>query len=237
MAKKIMLCLYTFLLVCLLPRSCLAWAASSFSRIDPWSAAAHVGAVVSASAELREDVESVGHGHGMLLLCGSKLCRELNIMRGAFAGEAQDLEETKLGTTIFRKPLDAMLRVLTSTTFTCALAFGGLMAALLEVFKDSRPGGHHGAVFLAMNELCELLEESGVAKGKFLRVCENVKFRLFLLLNATLYALVETIRDLRLVGTTKLGAHHGVLLLAISKTFKVIGALRSEAKEYKEKEA
>lgn len=76
------------LLLCLLPSPCLAWAAAP--RIDWISASAHVGAVVSASAELREDVESIGHGHGMLLLCGSKLCRELNVMRGAFAGEAED---------------------------------------------------------------------------------------------------------------------------------------------------
>jgi len=220
------------LLVCLLPAFCLAWA----SRVDPWSAAAHVGAVVSASAELREDMESIGHGHGMLLLCGSKLCRELNVIREAFAGEAEDLEQTRLGTTLLRKPLNVLLRVLTSTTMTCALAFGGLMAALLEVVKDTRPGGHHGAVFLAMNELCELLAESRVAKGRLLKVCENVKFRLFLLLNATLYALMETIRDVTAVGTTKLGGHHGVLWLALAKTFRCIGLLRQEGKEYKEKE-
>lgn len=225
------------LLVCLLMLSspCLAWASP---RIDPWSAAAHVGAVVSASAELAEDVESsVGHGHGMLLLCGSKLCRELNVLREAFAGEAEDLEQTRLGMTVLRKPLNAMLRVLTSTTVTCALAFSGLWAAMLEVLEDSRPGGHHGAVFFAMNELCELLEESGIAKGRLLKVCENFKFRLFLLLNAALFALVETVRDFRMAGTTKLGAHHGVLWLALAKTFRVIGSLRSEAKEYKEKEA
>lgn len=202
--------------------------------MDPLSTAAHVGAVVSAGFELREDVEGIGHGHGMLLLCGSKLCRELNVMREAFAGEAEDLEETKLGTTFFRKPLNFLLNILTSTTVTVALAFGGLMAAMLEVVKDSRPGGHHGAVFYAINELCELLEYSGVAKGRLLRVCENVKFRLFLLLNATLYSLIETIRDAKMA---KIGAHHGVLWLAISKLFKVIGALRSEAREYKEKEA
>ena len=222
------------LLATIFPMCCLAWASP---RIDPWSAAAHVGAVVSASAELREDVEYIGHGHGMLLLCGSRLCRELNVMREAFAGEAEDVEQTKLGSTLLRKPLNAVLKVLTSTALTCALALGGLMAALLEVFRDTRPGGHHGAVFFAMNELCELLAESGVAKGRLLKACENVKFRLFLLLNATLYALVETIGDVKLLGTPNLGAHHGVLWLAIAKTFRVIGALRSERKEYKEKEA
>lgn len=221
------------LLLCLLPSRCMGWA----PRIDPWSAAAHIGAIVSSSAEVVEDFESIGHGHGMLLLCGSRICRELNVMREGFAGEAEDLEKTRLGATPWRKPLHAMLRVLTSTTVTCALATGGLVAALLEVIQDSRPGGHHGAVFFAMNELCELLEESRIAKGRLLKVCENVQFRLFLLLNATLFALVETIRDIRMAGTTKLGAHHGVLWLALARTFRVIGSLRSEAKEYKEKDA
>ena len=223
------------LLLCLLPVLCFAFATP---KIDPLSLTAHVGAIVSASAELREDVEGIGHGHGMLLLCGSKLCRELNIMREAFAGEAEDLEETKLGTkALFQRPLNLLLKVLTSTTVTVTLAFGGLMAAMLEVVKDSRPGGHHGAVFYAINELCELLEASGVAKGRLRRLCENVKFRLFLLLNATLYSMIETVWDIKAVGRTKLGAHHGVLWLAIAKLFKVIGALRSEAHEYKEKEA
>lgn len=223
-----------FLLLCLLPVLCFAFAAP---RIDPLSLTAHVGAIVSASAELREDVEGIGHSHGMLLLCGSKLCRELNIMREAFAGEAEDLEGTKLATTVFRRPLNLLLKILTSTTVTVTLAFGGLMAALLEVIKDSRPGGHHGAVFYAINELCELLEASGVAKGRLRQVCKNVKFRLFLLLNATLYSMIETVLDVKAVGRTKLGAHHGVLWLAIAKLFKVIGALRTEAQEYKEKEA
>lgn len=229
---------YIVLLVCLLPLTCVAWTAASSSRIDPWSAAAHIGAVVSAGAELSEDFESLGHGHGMLLLCGSKICRELNVMREGFAGEAEDLEETKVGANAkLRKPLDMLLRVLSSPVLSCALALGGLFAALVEVVNDYRPGGHHGAVFFAINELCELLEQSRIAKGRLLRICENVKFRLFLLLNATLFALAETIRDAQMVGTTKLGAHHGVLWLALAKTFRCIGSLRSEAKEYKEKEA
>ena len=221
------------LLVCFLPMSCLAWATP---RMDPLSVAAQVGAVVSASAELYEDVElaSVGHSHGLLLLCGSMVCRELNVMREAFAGEAEDLEETRLGTRRLRRPLNALLRVLTSKILAMTLALGGLMAAFLEVFRDFRPGGHHGAVFLATNELCELLEESGVAKGRVLKAVENRKFRLFLLLNATIFASIETVRDFLSVSAIKLGAHHGVLWLALSQMLRCIGMLRSE---YKEKEA
>lgn len=231
------MCLQNFvqtmlLLACLLPAICLAWA--SPRRIDPISAAAHVGAVVSASAELYEDLEgaAIGHGHGLLLLCGSRVCRELNVMREAFAGEAEDLEDTRLGTTIpsLRRPLNALIRLLTCATVSITLALGGLMAAFLEVFRDARPGGHHGAVFLATNELCELLEESRIAKGRLLKVVENRRLRLFLLVNATIFAVVETIRDF----SPKLGAHHGVLWLALSQTMRCVGMLRSE---YKEKEA
>lgn len=219
--------LSTLLLLCLLSSSCLA-------RIDVMSVGAHVGSVVSATSEIRQDAQSIGHAHGMLLLCGSHLCKELNGLRGALAGEAEDVEETKVGTTKLRKPLDALINVLTSTALIGVLAFGGLLAALMEVIRDSRPGGHHGAVFLAINDLCSYLEESGVAKGRLLQVCENYTFRLFLLLNATIYSAMETIRDFKMIGTPKLGAHHGVLWLALSKTFKCIEKLESEyAKENK----
>jgi hypothetical protein len=45
------------------------------------SVCAHVDAVVSTSEELVEDVESIGHAPGMLLLSGSRLCRELSVLR------------------------------------------------------------------------------------------------------------------------------------------------------------
>jgi hypothetical protein len=195
------------------------------------SVGAHVGTVVSASAEIREDVGTIGSAHGMLLLCGSHICKELNSVRSTFVAQDKELEKTTLGMTKLQKPLNALLNVLTSKTVTVGLALGGLTAALMEVFRDTRPGGHHGAVFLAMNSLCDLLEQSRVAKGRLLKVCENVKLRLFLLINATIYSSMETIRDFKLVGTPKLGAHRGVLWLALSKTFKVIlKLLKEEAK-------
>lgn len=215
----------------LLPTPCVvAWSASATpTRLDVLGFGAHVGAAVSAGAEIFEDAEaaSVGHGHGMLLLCGSRLCRELNVLREAVAGEVEDLERTKLGT-MLRGPFHAMLRLLSSTAFVVGLALAGLVAAFLEVLEDASPGGHHGAVFLAVNELFELLEASRVAKGRFLHVIENRVLRLALVSSAALFALTETLQS---IGTKKLGAHHGVLLLAVSKMLRCIGLVRDQMKE------
>lgn len=201
---------------------------SSTRNVDMINLGAHVGAVVAATAEIVEDVESIGHGHGMLLLCGSRLCRELNVLREAAAGEIEDIEKTRLYK-MTRAPLRFALRLLSSTLVTVTLALAGLGAAFLEVMEDSSPGGHHGAVFLAVNELLELLEASRVAQGRLLRVIENQVLRLFLVVSATLFAAIETFQS---VG--KVGAHHGVLLLSVSKTFRCIGLLRGRLKEKEE---
>ena len=47
-------------------------------RFDALGLSSHVAAAVGAGFELYEDVEEIGHGHGMALLCVSKLAREIN---------------------------------------------------------------------------------------------------------------------------------------------------------------
>jgi hypothetical protein len=229
------------LLLPLLPRGIAAVASAPSSSSSAASRAlsfgAHVGAAVAAAAEIREDVageskSAVGHGHGMLSLVGSRLCRELYVLRESIAEEMEDnLERRGLSKRLWQVPLHTVLRVLTSTVFTATLAIAGLWAALLEVMEDSRPGGHHGAVFLAVNELLELLQASRVARGRFLRVIENQVLRLFLVSGASLFATMETVRSF-----DKVGAHHGVLVLAVSKTLRTIGLLQGRLKETKETE-
>ena len=220
-----------FILALVLVQPTMALTASSSSRVDLLSIGSHVGAAVSASAELWEDYEWIGHGHGMLLLCGSKICRELNVLREAIAGQVEELEEANFGKGILLRPFLILLQLLNSTVIVVGLALAGLSAALMEVLEDSSPGGHHGAVLLAVNELLELLEASRLAKGRFLHVIRNQVFRLVLTGGATIFALIETVGS---AATKKMGAHHGVLLLAISKTLRCIGLLREQVKEKEE---
>jgi putative NADH-flavin reductase len=115
---------------------------------------------------------------------------------------------------------------LLSTKITAtALALAALWAAFVEVFQDTSPGGHHGAVLLATNELLELLEASRLLRGRLLKVLKNQVLRLLLVGGAAALALVEALAPM---SKGKLGAHHGVVLLALSKTLRCVGLLRDQ---------
>jgi hypothetical protein len=198
--------------------------------LDLVSVGANVGALVSASVELVEDVESIGHSHGMLLLSGSRLCRELNVLREAVEGESEDLKGVAKWVRLPRKPFSLMFRLLASPLLSISLALAGLAAAMVEVFEDVRPGGHHGAALFAINELLELLVISRVVRpGRIRDVVENRVLRLSLLSGAAAMALIETVGSFG-----KTGAHHGVLLLAVSKLLRTVGLLRDRTKEKEE---
>jgi hypothetical protein len=201
-------------------------------RLDWLSTSTHVGASVCAIAELTEDFESIGHGHAMLLIGGSKVCREVNVLREALAQEAEELEEAASTRNALAKPLSALVGLLANKFVAIFLAVAALAAALVEIFQDLSPGGHHGAVLLASNELLEILETGRLVKGRLLqKVIGNQLLRLAIVGGATALALVEALSS---VGSRKIGAHHGVLLLASSKTLRCLGLLRHRLKEKEE---
>jgi hypothetical protein len=145
--------------------------------------------------------------------------------------EAEELEDAISTRKALVKPLSALVGLLTSKFIAIALAVAALAAALVEVFEDVSPGGHHGAVLLAINELLEILETARLVKGQFLlHIMRNHLLRLAIVGGATAFALVEALSS---VGSKKIGAHHGVLLLASSKTLRCLGLLRSRLKEKK----
>jgi len=203
---------------------CLAW---SVPPIDKLSLGANVGAVVAASFEIAEDVSEIGHGHGVAVLCASKLCREINSLRETGIEQTEDMvgEKAKAGF------VSLVMGALSSKVVVATLALGALAASFLEVMEDALPGGHHGAVFLATGELIELLEQSKIAKGRFLGLLRNNIFRISLSLGAAAAALTETVRSF---GAGKIGAHHGVLILALSKVLPSLGRMRTEMKGKKD---
>jgi hypothetical protein len=197
----------------LLPTYTAAWTMPRF-RFDLVSTSSHIGASVCAIAELREDFTSIGHGHGILLLGGSKICREVNVLREAMAQEAEELEDAVSTRKVLVKPLSTLVGLLASKFMAISLAVAALAAALVEVFEDISPGGHHGAVLLAINELLEILETARLVKGQLLlNIMKNQLLRLAILGGATAFAFVEALSS---VGSKRIGAHHGVLLLASS---------------------
>jgi len=200
--------------------------------VDVLGLSTNVAAAVSASAEIFEDIESVGHGHGMLLLTASKLCRELNVLREAAADEFENnLERSKRRSTksLLQRPFSVLVAIFTNHLLVWTLAVGALAAAWVEVVQDSKPGGHHGAVLLALNELLELRQEA--RRPIVFKFLHRTAFRLFLVSGAAAVALVETL----LAAENKVGAHHGVLILGICKSMRCIGLIRKDRRELQEK--
>ena len=97
--------------------------------------------------------------------------------------------------------------------------------------EDFRPGGHHGSVLLALNELIELREEAGTpALIPFFR---RASVRLAIVSGAVVLALWETI--MAEVSKQSLGAHHSVLFLGIARVLRCIGLARKDRMELSEK--
>jgi hypothetical protein len=205
--------------------------------MDYFGLGTNVGAAVSAGAELWEDFEHVGHHHGLALLMGSKMCREINVMREAVKDGVKDAVGTVCAARRTRRqklmrPCLFLLDVLTHNAVALFLAIGALAAAFVEVLEDITPGGEHGAVLLAINELLELLEHAHVIHGRALTFLSNCYFRLTLSIGAFAFALYETVETM---SHGKFGAHHGIAVLALMKTLRTAGILRSRFKNYGKK--
>lgn len=193
----------------------------------------HVGAAVTAVVELGEDFESIGHGHGMLLLVGSRLAREFNVLRSVVVEEVEELTHVPLSRW-WRWPLEPFFlvaRILSTKLFATLLACAALGAAALEVVEDSKPGGHHGALLLALNELWELIELSHIVPKKWRFLLKQHLLRLALVSGALVVAVVETVEESKLGGV---GGHHGVAMFAFAKILRVVALMRTEIRELAE---
>jgi hypothetical protein len=221
----------------------------------------HVGAAITALAELGNDVASIGHGHGMLLLVASRLARECNGIRAALVEELEELAHVKLHRTVSGNDDDeeeswwwkwvmntcGVIGCLLSTqNVASVLAMASLASAALEVIEDAKPGGHHGAVLLAMNELWELMELSDIVPASWRCVLfQQHLLRLCIVSGALVVAVMEVYEDLfpssnTLITTNSMvpnmGAHHGVAIVAMAKILGVIALMRTEVREIEREE-
>lgn len=191
----------------------------------------HVGAAVTAVVELGEDIESIGHGHGMMLLVASRLAREFNLLRSAVVEEVEELAHLKKNQAWWRWPLEPFFfvgRILSTKLMASLLALAALGAAALEVVEDTKPGGHHGAVLLAVNELWELIDLSNILPKKWRFLLKQHLLRLALVSGALIVALMESVEEGKM---GKVGGHHGVAIFAFAKILRVVALMRSEVKE------
>mmetsp|Transcript_9414 Transcript_9414/g.15203 ORF Transcript_9414/g.15203 Transcript_9414/m.15203 type:complete len:351 (-) Transcript_9414:148-1200(-) len=194
---------------------------------DLLDAASHAGAAACAGIEILEDAHelSIHAGHGVILLVSSKICDAMNEL----LEETQDLKEELRGRfysktpkaikTLF-KPFAFVLRKLTSKVVTATLSFVALASAFNEVIAQTRPGGHHGLVLLAISNLLDLLQST-----RLVTLQKSGVLLLTLAVGAAVGATIETLESLHL---NKIGTHHGVLLLAIAKLLALLREMRED---------
>ena len=181
--------------------------------------AATCAAGLCAVTELRETFMEVGHHHGLALLSLSHLAKALVVLDEVgekTLAEAARPERRRRACARWQRRL---LRVLSSQITRKILCAGALLAAAAEVKKDVAPGGHHGTFLLSFQELTDLfahLFDGTPALGAFL---SSTALNVSIAAGALACALVELVSDLRP------GAHHGVVILALSSALKSANAL------------
>jgi hypothetical protein len=82
---------------------------------------------------------------------------------------------------------------------TCAINLSFSLGRLaLEVLEDTKPGGHHGAVLLAVNEWWELITLSSIVPPKLRFRLKQPMKRLALESDALIVAMVESVEEPKL---------------------------------------
>lgn len=201
--------------------------------MDVFGISAYASASICAGIEIAEDVREIGHGHGIVLLTMSKLFKEVAEVRRKTEG----LVEDDFSGVVWKKVAAPVLSLVSNAYVVSILAAMGLVAAWIEVTSTTMIGGHHGAMFLAIHDLIELLEESSIlSKLEWIPLVPKMSNPLFMLtlVSAGLAtAVVETIASF---GSKKklIGAHHGVLILSLMKVISAIALVREGLKEKEE---
>jgi hypothetical protein len=204
-----------------------------YARLDSFGILSHFGAAVCAIYGLVADLDSitVNDGLGVLLLCSSRLLREINSLKGAVEDSQEKLEEAGfLDPSYFRilcAPINFVRKLLSVALVAGLLSFAGLVASLLDAFNEAHPGGSIGLILLAINDIVELVEESREADNWPWQRCvpqaNRDALHLLLVFSATAFGIWEVVGTWGDSGG--LGAQFGIILLSVSKILSKLGFL------------
>ena len=190
---------------------------------------------------LREETERYfGHAHGILILSLIRLFRSVAILQTEvveFEEAAEKLfnqgevDKTESGRKKKRRSssLSTIIgKFIVSRKVSIAACIMASIASLVEVYDDLKPGGHHGAVFLAFSELNYQLnrchdirtpskrKEDADKKNRTIQSkSSSLTWKRFigptLFIAAAIFAAYELYEDI------KPGAHHAVAVLALAE--------------------
>lgn len=192
--------------------------------------------IVESMRETREF--ALGHAHGIFLLALIRLFRSLAILQTQVEEFEEGLEHAGVDLEFEedrgskgKSFVAAVARFAVSPTLTIAACVAAGVACMIEVVDDLKPGGHHGAAFLALSEIVYQLRRlfhlrekrrkaKGIVsteanKGVLMRMwqwfCKKVPFGIIIALGAVGFAGYELMEDIRP------GGHHGVAVLAAAE--------------------
>jgi len=164
--------------------------------------------------------ETIGHAHGLAFLAFVKLLPLFSELQT----QVEEINESveKIGEIEWRL-LTVLRRMLLSPLLSMAASVFAVIASAVEIFKDVMPGGHHGMVFLALSNFqsqFRRFRRIKSEKGKsFHKTADNAfvsGMKHIVPIAAALFGSYELYNDL------KPGAHHGVVLMALSEVVENI---------------
>ena len=190
---------------------------------------------------LREETERYfGHAHGILILSLIRLFRSVAILQTEvveFEEAAEKLfnqsEDDERESDKKKKRRSSSLstiigKFIVSRKVSIAACIMASIASLVEVYDDLKPGGHHGAVFLAFSELNYQLnrchdirtpskrKEDADNKNRISKsTSSSLTWKRFI--GPTLFIAAAVFAAYELYEDIKPGAHHAVAVLALAE--------------------
>ena len=189
---------------------------------------------------LREETERYfGHAHGILILSLIRFFRSVAILQTEVVefeeateklfNQSEDDETESDKKMKRRSSLSTIIgKFIVSRKVSITACIMASIASLVEVYDDLKPGGHHGAVFLAFSELNYQLhrchdirtpskrKEDADNKNRIIQsTSSSLTWKRFI--GPTLFIAAAVFAAYELYEDIKPGAHHAVAVLALAE--------------------
>lgn len=206
------------------------------SQIVPIAVSLVIGffSLLEIAESLREEFEfAVGHAHGIFLLSALRLSRGLAILQTETEELAEAVEKLRGdgesspdggGNGPMRRWKRSIARFFVSRSVGIAACILAIVASMIEVIDDMKPGAHHGSAFLALSELnyqagrLTGIEGAGRDDGEETRTPERrLMSSLRAFVGPLLFVAAAAVSAMEVYEDTRPGAHHGVAILACAE--------------------
>ena len=206
------------------------------SQIVPIAVAVVIGffSILEIAESLREEVEfAVGHAHGIFLLSIIRLSRGLAILQTETEELAEAAEKLRGedegspegdGGGLVRRWMRSIGRFFVSRNVGIAACVMAIVASMVEVIDDMKPGAHHGSALLALSEMNYQVGRFAGIRGAGRDDGQETRTPVRRLLSSLrafvgplLFIAAAAVAAMEVYEDTRPGAHHGVAILAFAE--------------------